>query len=80
MNLNQFPQYRKYTNERSYFKILSSTELIEIQKVGKKLFKLPLFAKQFPEKQFIASLLVDDNEFITTCSACEFEVLIEECL
>ena len=54
-----YPQYRKYSNNKSYFKIISSDEFEEIQLFGTKksihLFK----AKILPDRNFIYDMTFD---------------------
>ena len=54
-----YPQYRKYRNNKSYFKIFSSNEFEEIQLLGTKksihLFK----AKILPDRNFIYDMTFD---------------------
>lgn len=56
-----FPQYRRYSNGLSYFKILSLTEFEEIKMVGNKAVKSRVEAKQYPEKVFINDLLFKEG-------------------
>lgn len=58
-----FPQYRKYKNGLSYFKILSLTEFEEIKMVGNKAILHKVLAKQYPEMVFINDLLFKYEEF-----------------
>ena len=53
----QFPQYRRYKNGLSYFKILSFTEFEEVQVIGNKRVLNKVTASQYPEKVFINDLL-----------------------
>lgn len=54
-----YPQYRKYYNNKSYFKIISSEEFEEIQLLGTKksvhLFK----AKILPDRNLIYDMTFD---------------------
>jgi hypothetical protein len=59
----QFPQYRRYKNGLSYFKILSLTEFEEIQVIGNKRVLNKVIASQYPEKVFINDLLFGYEEF-----------------
>ena len=59
----QFPQYRRYKNGLSYFKILSNTEFEEIQVIGEKRIVNRVVASQYPEKVFINDLLFKYKEF-----------------
>ena len=59
----KYPQYRKYKNELSYFKISSPVLAEEIKIVGSKRFIYTIEAKQYPEKVFINDLLLNYSEF-----------------
>lgn len=54
-----YPQYRKYSNNKSYFKIISSNEFEEIQLLGTKksihLFKATIL----PDRNFIYDMTFD---------------------
>lgn len=66
-----FPIYRKLSNEKSYYKIVSADSFIELQKIGTKIRKHTIIAQQFPEKLRIQDmisladgyLLSNENEF-----------------
>jgi hypothetical protein len=59
----KYPQYRKYKNGLSYFKISSPVLAEEIKIVGSKRFVYIIEAKQYPEKVFIHDLLFNYSEF-----------------
>ncbi|MGZ3864584.1 MAG: hypothetical protein ACXVPN_15345 [Bacteroidia bacterium] len=59
----QFPQYRRYKNGLSYFKILSVTEFEEIKLIGSKAIKHKVMAHQYPERVVIHDLLFNYSEF-----------------
>ena len=59
----KYPQYRKYKNGLSYFKISSPVFCEEIKVVGNKRFTYTIEAKQYPEKVFINDLLLNYSEF-----------------
>jgi len=61
--ITKFPQYRRYSNGLSYFKILSPTEFEEIKIVGGKRVKQHVVASQYPEKVFINDLLFNYEGF-----------------
>ena len=44
-----FPQYRKYKNIETYFKIISEKKFEEIVIMGSKTIKHTIVAKQYPE-------------------------------
>jgi len=57
-----FPVYRKYKNNKSYFKIIQPKLFEEIQVIGsKKVIKL-IEAHQFPEMLFIRDLVFNYSE------------------
>jgi len=69
----QFPQYRRYTNGGSYFKILSEKEFIELQVVGRMVLEHRVVAHQFPERRLIIDMLELSQKRWETVSAIEFE-------
>jgi len=80
MNLSiTYPQYRKYSNGKSYFKIISKNEFEEIQILGNKktlhLFK----AKILPDRNYIYDLTFDYQNYWVVCDKEEYEKLKEEC-
>jgi hypothetical protein len=70
--ITHFPQYRRYLNGHSYFKILSATEFEEIKIVGKRAMKHHVVAKQYPEKVFIQDLLYHYEKMATVISEEEY--------
>jgi hypothetical protein len=71
-----FPIYRKLSNEKSYYKILSFESLVELQKIGSKTKKHTLIAKQFPEKLLIQDLITLSNGYLESNEE-EFEALAQ---
>ncbi len=55
--IEQFPLYRKYPNNKSYFKLLSLTEFEEIQFIGNKGFIYRFEAKILPDRYFIRDMV-----------------------
>ncbi len=69
----QFPVYRKYKNNTSYFKILSRDQFEEIQIIGSKAKLNRIIANQFPEINHIYDLVynheglgleITENEYL----------------
>ncbi|MGB6038207.1 MAG: hypothetical protein WBG42_18165 [Cryomorphaceae bacterium] len=66
-----FPQYRKYPNNKSYFKVLSSEAFEEIHAIGKRYFLTKVEAKILPDRHFIADMIeasenwveIDESEY-----------------
>ena len=69
----QFPQYRKYANNKNFFKISSPVEFEEIQVIGSRHTRRRVTATQFPEKNFIIDLVLAKEENIVKISREEFE-------
>lgn len=59
-----YPQYRKYKNNKSYFKIIAKDEFEEIQVLGTKHRSHHFKAKILPDRNFISDMLFDyDNHW-----------------
>lgn len=56
-----FPVYRKYLNNKKFFKILNENEFEEISFIGDKVVVINHIATVFPDKMFIEDLLYDNN-------------------
>ena len=69
----KYPQYRRYKNRLSYFKILSPVLFEEIKVVGSKRLINSVEAKQYPEKVFINDLLLNYTLFAEEISEAEYE-------
>lgn len=69
----QFPQYRKYSNNKNFFKIISPKEFEEIQVIGSKKLHRKVLATQFPEMNLIIDLVTIENEFVLNSNREEFE-------
>lgn len=65
-----FPVYRKYTNNKNYFKIINDNEFIEISVIGKQVIIKKIEAKIYPDKLFISDLI--------QCSLSTLEISEEE--
>lgn len=65
LNNIDFPQYRKYINEKSFFKITSLTEWEEIQIVGSKKMMYHFTVKIMPDRNFINDMLFEyENNWV----------------
>jgi hypothetical protein len=71
----KFPVYRKYKNNKSYFKIMNPTAFEEIQLIGSRKIIKHIEAKLFPEKTFIHDLVfnyaamadeISESEYLST--------------
>jgi hypothetical protein len=68
-----YPQYRKYKNGKSYFRILSATEFEEIQMVGQKGFLHRFTAKILPDRNLIYDMTFDYQNNWESITPEEFE-------
>lgn len=66
-----YPIYLKMINNKSYFKIISKNQFVELQLIGGKILKHEIHAEQYPDKLRIRDMLedkitwprIDSNEF-----------------
>jgi len=65
-----FPQYRKYKNIETYFKIISEKEFEELSSLGNKYVKNSIVAEQYPEILRIQDML--------NCEGGTWEVIKEK--
>ncbi len=72
-----YPQYRKYPNEKSFFKIISPTQFEEIQILGNKTTLHYFDAKILPDKNFVYDLTFNFSDHWIECDAQEYELLRE---
>lgn len=71
----KFPLYRKYKNNKRFYKIISKREFVEIQLIGQKLIQNTIIANQFPEMMFISDLINNYSEFAEAISEEEFTMI-----
>lgn len=57
----EFPTYRKYKNNKNFFKIINENEFEEISFIGSKVVVTKHLAKILPDRNLIADLLHDNN-------------------
>ena len=69
----EYPLYRKYSNERSYFKVESDREFIQLQRIGKRVLEQRIVAKRYPELLLIRSLISMEEPHIILSNQSEFE-------
>jgi hypothetical protein len=68
-----FPVYRKYKNNKSYFKIINPKLFEEIQLIGSKKIVKQTEAKQFPEMVFIHDLVFNYLEMAVEIGEVDYE-------
>jgi len=72
-----FPQYRKYPNNKSFFKVLSSEAFEEINVIGKKFFLTKVEAKILPDRNFIADM-IEASENWVKIEESEYEDILSQ--
>ncbi len=75
----KFPQYRRYLNGQSYFKISSPDTFTELKRSGNFFEVHELKAKILPDRNLIADLLNDYHSFAEAIDAAAFEQEWEYC-
>lgn len=70
-----YPQYRKYKNNKSFFKIVSPEKFEEIQVLGSKTTLHTFEAKILPDRNYIFDLTFDYQKHWLICDKEEFEKL-----
>ncbi len=73
-----FPQYRKLSNEKVYYRIRSERDFDEIQRVGTRGMWFSMKAEQYPEILKIQDLLACTDEGIQLASEAEFKELCRQ--
>lgn len=64
--------YRKYKNNKSYFKIINPRQFEEIQVIGSKIVVKLIDAHLFPEMNFIRDLVYDYAGMADEISEAEY--------
>ena len=70
-----FPQFRKLSNDKVFYKVVSSREFIEIQLIGSVAKIHQIKAIQYPEILKIQDLLDLENEFYVVILKEEYEAI-----
>ena len=68
-----YPQYRKYSNNKAYFKVISPNKFEEIQVLGTKKTIHYFEAKILPDRNFINDMTFDYEANWVKIDADEFE-------
>jgi hypothetical protein len=69
-----FPQYRKYKNNKHFFKIISESEFDEISFIGTKAGVTKHIAKILPDRNFMYDLLHDVGNTCENSTAEEYQI------
>lgn len=69
----KYPQYRKYRNNRSFFKIISDKNWEEIQIIGNNFFLHQFTVKIMPDRNYLSDMTFDYKENWELISEEEYE-------
>lgn len=67
-----FPQYRKLSNNKTYYKIRNERAFDELQVSGNRIFRYEIKAGQYPEMLRISEMLNLSLEHILPCGEEEY--------
>lgn len=71
-----FPQFRKYKNNLSYFKIQSNEQFVEWKKMTNSWEKIDYQAKILPDRNYIQDMLSDYKKYWDEISEEEYNQFI----
>lgn len=71
-----FPQYRKYKNNKHFFKIVNENEFDEISFIGSKMILIKHTAKILPDRNFIFDLINDVGNTCEMSSEEEYNQIV----
>jgi hypothetical protein len=68
-----FPQFRKLINDKSYYRIDSTSRITEIQRIGQRWTIYEVDAKILPERLMIQDILDENSSQYQAISEQEFQ-------
>jgi hypothetical protein len=68
-----YPQFRKYPNDKSYFKIISAAEWEEIQVIGNKYILHQFTVKIMPDRNYLHDMTFDFKDNWVAITEDEYE-------
>jgi hypothetical protein len=72
-----FPLYRKYKNNKNYFKVISENEFEELSIIGTKLIINSHQAKILPDRNFIFDLIENSDSLFLNSSEEEYNTILK---
>ena len=75
-----YPQYRKFSTNKAYFKILSDTQWEEIQLIGKKCMLYFFTVKILPDRNYLYDMTFDYTNNWVAIEAQDYEELKKRCI
>jgi len=73
----KFPQFRRYKNGQSYFKIYSESSFMEYKVFGKGLEKHQFEVKILPDRNYIHDMLFDLEPYWEKLDETSFNAFVE---
>lgn len=73
-----FPLFRKYPNDMSFFKIEDADHFVELKRTGKKVEVHTFEAKILPDRNFIRDMIDQKDGHWVESSEAEFEEVLLE--
>ncbi len=73
-----YPQYRKYKNDLSYFKVVSAERFIEWKKQPSSWEEIKFEAKILPDRVFISDMLADNSKYWDVITELEYVDFLEK--
>ena len=74
-----YPVYRKYKNNKAFFKIVAADEFEEIQLIGKVYAMHKIVAKILPERNLLHDMIFDFKDNWLEIQAEEYETVKDHC-
>ena len=75
-----FPQYRKYKNGQSFFRINTAEDMEELKLMGKYFKLYHIKATILPERVFIGDMLEAYHEFADAITETEYTAQLSWCI
>jgi len=72
----QFPQFRRYNDGNTYFKIIDSSNFLEHKRIGNVFTVTEIKCKLYPEKMFLNDLLISSFEHVEKIDELIYETEI----
>lgn len=79
MPQTRFPMYRQTANGLHWYRLESTTEFTEVQKVGSRYVSHRVKAVIYPEKVRVMELIAADDGHVLACGADVFERHLAQC-
>ncbi len=73
-----FPVYRKYKNNKHFFKVISKNSFEEIQIIGSKISVKQIDAKQLPELNYVYDLVYNYKNFAVEITEKEYSEILNK--